>query len=291
MRRDEYLEELERLKRNGERAIIKKLPNLEKQAFDLLRRWVDENLDTSKGFILPNDSALKGLNTFSDTYTALVTELADYRGSVGQFLKNFKDIRTLMTEFQTSQGVDVKQARLGAVQEIVVNEIVNRYSENGLNAGFVQPMRELLYNNIVGGLSKTDALDQLKDYIASGKDTTGKLGRYLEQTAQQGVDSYTGATNTRIMQTFEINTMFMSGSLIATSSPQCRFAINRLNAIIDRKDWPDLKKLAEKHGLIEGTTFDNLPFNKLHWGCRHEFTPTVLTAPQRRTISSPGTNI
>jgi len=190
----------------------------------------------------------------------------------------------LINDFQKSQGVNIKQARLGAVQEIVVNEVINRYSENGLNPGFVQPLREILFNNVTGGLNKKEAMAQLKDYIASGKDESGKLHRYIEQTAQHGVDSYTGAINTRIMETFKINTMIMSGSLIATSSNQCRFAIEKMGGIIDRKDWPKLKKLAEKDGLIEGTTFDNLPINKLHWGCRHEFTPVTLTPKQRAKI-------
>jgi hypothetical protein len=191
-----------------------------------------------------------------------------------------------MIEFQKSQNVNVKQARLGAVQELVVGELINRYSDNGLNPGFVQPLRELLFNNITGGLNKSEAMAQLRDFIESGKDTTGKLHRYLEQTAQQGVDSYTGAINTRIMQTFKIETYIMSGSLIDTSSPQCRFGIKKLNGIIDRKDWPKLKAIAEKNGLIEGTTFDNLPINKLHWGCRHEFTPVTLTAKQRENLLS-----
>ena len=56
------------------------------------------------------------------------------------------------------------------------------------------------------------------------------------------------------------------------------------------EDWPKLEELAKEHGLIEGTTFETLPFNKLHWGCRHEFTPGILTDAQRRAISSPLNN-
>ena len=281
---EEYIKKLNELKAAGERAMLAKLPAIEKQALEILRDFIDENLDTKDGNFVVNDRAVKAINMFSDVYLKAVAELADYKGSVGKYLKNFKDLGTLMNEFQKSNGVDVKQAKLGAAQEIVTNEIINRYSENGLNPGFVQPLRELLFNNITGGLNKTEAMAQLKDYIESGKDETGKLGRYLEQTAQQGVDSYTGAVNTRIMQTFKINTYIMSGSLIATSSPQCRFAIKEFGGMIDRKDWPKLEKLANENGLIEGTTFDNLPINKLHWGCRHEFTPITLSDKQRAKL-------
>lgn len=280
----EYIKKLAELKAKAERAILSDLPSIEKMAYQLATEFVDNNLDTKDGKIVANENALRALNKFADDYLGAFTKQQIYTGAVGGYLKNFKSIGDLMQEYQRSFGRDLKPARLGAVQEIVVAEIVNRYSENGLNPGFVQPLREILFNNITGGMNKTEAMNQLRDYIESGKDRTGKLHRYIEQTAQQGVDSYTGAVNTRIMQTFKINTYIMSGSLIATSSKQCRHAIEKMGGIIDRKDWPKLKAIAEKDGLIEGTTFDNLPINKLHWGCRHEFTPVTLTPEQRKKL-------
>lgn len=283
---EEYQKQIEALKKKTERSVIGQLPAIERQAYDLLLDWIDDNLDTRNGSFVPNDRAVVALNNFSDVYTEILTELGDYKGSVGRYLKNFKDLKTTIEDFHKSQGMNMKRANLGSVQEIVINEIINQYSENGLNSNFVQPLRQLLYENVVNGLSKKEALGKVKEYIQGGKDASGKLHRYLEQTAQHGVDSYEGAINTRIMKTFDLETLIMSGSLIDTSSPQCKYAVNTLDAIIDRKDWPKLKSIAEKNGLIEGTTFDNLPFNKLHWGCRHSFTPAVLTADQRKKIAS-----
>lgn len=283
---EEYIKKLEELKRQAEQSILSQLPSIEKAAYQEAVDFFDKNLDTKGGRLVPDEAALLALNKFTDDYLGAFTSNVKYTGPVGSFLKNFKEIGQLMLDFQKSNGIDLKKANIGPTQEIVVAEVINQYSENGLNPGFVQPLRQIMFNNIAGGVNKMDALAQLKDYIASGKDQTGKLGRYLTQTAQQGVDSYTGAINTRIMQTFQIDTMIMSGSLIKTSSPQCRYAIEQLGGIIDRDAWPELKKLAEENGLIEGTTFENLPINKLHWGCRHEFTPAVLSSSQREQLLS-----
>lgn len=287
---EEYLRKLEEFRRRAERAVIEELPSMERYAYDLITQWVDDNVDVKNGRLVYDERVLLALNNFVDQYLGAFTQSQVYTGPVSSYLKEFKPVGDLMQDFQRSQGLPVQKANLNAVHEVVVNEIINRFSENGLNAGFVQPLRSLLFNNITGGLNKTQALGQLRDFIESGKDTTGKLHRYLEQTAQQGVDSYTGAINTRIMQTFQINTMIMSGSLIETSSIQCRFAINELHGIIDRDEWPELKELAETDGLIEGTTFDNLPFNRLHWGCRHEFTPAVLDEQDRKSLLNSPTN-
>jgi hypothetical protein len=286
----DYIKQLTELKAKAEKSILAQLPKIEKVAYQIAVDFVDNYLDTEGGKIIPNDAALRALNRFADDYLGAFTKNQTYKGAVSGYLKNFKDISNMMTEFQKSQGLNIQQARLGAVQEIVVAEIVNRYSANGLNPGFVQPLRQILFNNITGGMNKTEAMAQLREYIDSGKDKTGKLGRYIEQTAQQGVDSYTGAINTRINQTFKINTMIMSGSLIATSSPQCRYGIEKLGGIIDREDFPKMKEIGLKNGWIEGTTFDNLPINKNHFGCRHEFTPLILTEDQRKKILSKPVN-
>lgn len=281
---EEYIKEIQRLKKVGEQSILSNAPAIEKQAYQILLDYIDENLDTKDGQFVANDRAVAALQNFTDIYLAAIADLSTYKGAVSGFLKNFKSMGKLIQEFHQSNGVPVKQANIGSAQELVVNEVINRYSENGLNPGFVQPLREILFDNISGGLNKKEAMVKLKEYVESGKDTTGKLYRYIEQTAQQGVDSYTGAVNVKIMQTFKIETYIMSGSLIATSSTQCRYAIEELHAIIDRKDWPKLEAIAKKDGLIPGTTFDNLPINKLHWGCRHEFTPITLTEKQRKTL-------
>lgn len=287
---EEFIAQVAKLKADAENAVILKLPDLEQQAYSLLVSWINANLDVVNGRLVANQRATAALGNFTDVYLAGLTELGDYQGAVAQYLKNLKPIGDLIQQFQTDQGLDLQKANIGAAQETVLAEIINAYSENGLNPGFVQPLRQLLFNNVASGMSKTEADAQLRTYIQSGQDTTGKLTRYLEQTTQQATDSYEGAINTRIMHTFQIDTLIMSGSLIKTSSPQCRYGINELGGLINREDWPGLRDVAIDNGLIEGTTFDNLSFNRLHWGCRHSFTPAVLTEDQRAALQANPTN-
>ena len=87
------------------------------------------------------------------------------------------------------------------------------------------------------------------------------------------------AINTKILEEFNMNGLLMTGSLIDISSPQCKYVINKLGGTITRDNWPTVKAIAEKHGLIKGTTFDNLPTNKLHKKCRHGFYPVILKKP------------
>lgn len=282
---DEYIDEINRLKRETQNSIITKIPTIERQSYDLLLDWIDASLDTQRGQLVATPQTTEILNDFTGSFLQVMQDLGDYKGAVSKYIKNLKDFDGLVKEFQkTYNHIDLRRANITPETEMVVNEVVNMYLDNGLNANFVQPLRNILFQNISSGAGVKQSKAQLKEFIRGGQDTSGKLDKYLTQTAQQGVDSYTGAINKKLMDKFEFTHLIVSGSLIQTSSPQCRHVINDLGGIIARADWSKVKKIAQSNGLIEGTTFDNLPFNKLHWGCRHEFTPVILTDEQIKKI-------
>lgn len=83
--------------------------------------------------------------------------------------------------------------------------------------------------------------------------------------------------NMKILSEFDMNGLRVMNPLIDNSSPQCVYAKTELHSIITRENWHEVAAIGEKQsGWIKGTTFDNLPFNKLHWGCRHEFSPFII---------------
>lgn len=271
----DYIRELEELKGNAENQIIANIPDIKNQALEAVLEWVDSTLEIKKGNIVASAETINILNEFDSNYMKVMRQLELYQGSVTQYLKELKPIGELMADFQKSTNkINVADAGVGDAQKLVVNEILNAYTSNGMNAEIVQPLRNILYQNISSGASMKDTKEQLADFIKGSKGKPGKVERYLVQTAQQGVDSYTGIINKMLMDTIDYNALIMSGSLIDTSSKQCVYGIDILGGLITAESFEkQLKSIAEKNGLVKETTFKNLPFNKLHWGCRHEFTP------------------
>ena len=115
---EEYIKKLEALKKKAERAVINELPTIEKLAYQLAVDFFDEHLDVKDGKFVANERALLALNKFTDDYLGAFVENEKYKGVIGQYLKNFKSVADLMEEFQRGNGLNVKQARLGAVQEL-----------------------------------------------------------------------------------------------------------------------------------------------------------------------------
>lgn len=271
----EYAKKLSELKDKAQKSILKDISGIEKDIFFDLVDMIEKSLETKDGKIIPSKASISFLNSFTDYFITMINELKDYKGNVSRFIRNLKSVETFMSDFQKSKGVNIAKANVTSASNMVVDEIIDRYLANGLNSEFVQPLRNILFQNISMGATMKELKKTISDYIQGNKDKSGKLSSYMTQTAMQGADSYSGIINQKIMNTFEYDTLIMSGSLIDTSSEQCVYCIEELGGIIRRKDWKKVSSIAKENGLIEGTTFDTLPFNKLHWGCRHEFTPSV----------------
>lgn len=245
-------------------------------AYEIMVETIEKTFDFSGGNIQQTKDFIKQLNKVTIDVLDLLQTDPGFNGSVSQFVKRLPKISEAISAFQkATNGIEVPAYE--TAKKIIIDETLDQMLNNGLNQNFVQPLRDLIYQNVTSGLSLKEAKLNIKQYIQGGKDESGKLGRYIEQTAQQATDSYSGAINKKLLETFAYDGLLITGTLIDNSSPQCRYAINELGGKITRTNWKDLVAHVGKNApLIEGTTFDNLPGNLLHWGCRHDFYPVIL---------------
>jgi hypothetical protein len=268
--------DIEKAKQKALDALNAKKDQMDKAAYDVFVEVIENTFDIKAGQIEAGKDFIKQLNKLTVDVLDLLQKEPKFTGPVSNFIKRLYPISDAITEFQKSVN-DIKVPAISAQQKIVIDETINQFLDNGLNQNFVQPLRDLIYQNVTSGLSLADAKAQLKEYISGGKDVTGKLGRYLDQTAIQAVDTYEGIINNKLMKEFEYDGLLMTGSLIDTSSPQCRFVINELKGRITPENWPQVVAHVGKNApLIEGTTFENLPIQRLHYGCRHSFYPIMI---------------
>ena len=256
------------------KSIFPKVDEMSATAYAIFLKSIEDIFDFKAGKFVVEANFIKQLNKLTVQVLDLLQSEPKFTGPVSQFVKRLTPVSEAITDFQKTTN-DIKVPAYETAKKVVIDEIIDKMLDNGLNTAFVQPLRDIVYQNATTGISLKDAKLQIKEFIKGGGDTSGKLGSYLEQTAQQGVDAYSGAINKRLLETFDYDALLMTGSLIDNSSPQCRYVVEELGGRISESDWPKVKEIAEKNGLIDGTTFDNLPQNRLHWGCRHSFYPII----------------
>lgn len=244
--------------------------------YDILLQTVEDTFDTKAGKIVYDKDFVKKLNGLTIDVLNLIQNTPKFTGPVSKFIKRLPDISDTISAFQKEVN-EITVPAFESEKNIVIDETISQLLDNGLNQNFVQPLRDLIYRNITSGSTLSQIKQQIKEYIQGGKDVSGKLSRYIDQTANQTADAYSGAINKKLLETFNYDALLITGSLIDTSSPQCRYAILELDGKIRREDWSKLvNHVGANQPMIPGTTFDNLPVNRLHWGCRHSFYPIIL---------------
>lgn len=271
-----YGKEIDKAKQKAIDLLNSRVDEMGSEAYSILLKAIEDTFDFKAGKIVGDQDFIKLLNKLTVDVLNLLQSTPKFTGPVSQFVKRFESISDEINSFQKSvNGITVPA--YSVEKNIVINETIDKMLNNGLNQKFVIPLRDLIYQNVTGGLSLDDARTQIKDFIKGGKDESGKLHRYIEQTAIQAADAYSGILNTKILQTFEMDGLLITGSLIDNSSPQCRYAIEKLGGKLTRDNWHEVEAIGKKqNGWIEGTTFDNVPLQKLHHGCRHNFFPIIL---------------
>jgi hypothetical protein len=263
---------IDKAKKKALEALQSRISGMSSAAYAILLEAIEKTFDIKAGKIVVDKSFIKQLNRLTVSVLDLLQSEPKFTGPVSQFVKRVHAISEVTADFQKSTN-DIKTPSFADLTKVINDEIIDKMLDNGLNQNFAQPLRDLIYRNATAGISLKDARIAIKE-MAVGD--ASKLSKYLEQTAQQAADSYSGMINKKLLDTFDYDGLLITGSLIDNSSPQCVYAIEELGGKIARKDWPKLKEIAEKNGLIEKTTFDNLPVNRLHWGCRHSFYPIII---------------
>lgn len=282
----EYIAELNKIKKLATDNFADISP-VERQLFESSYDWLINNLEFKKGNIIVGKDLSRLMDEFLQAVQSIINKSKNYQTTLTQFLSDLNNIKKNAARFyQTSYDFDINTAGVNNIQKAVVEEILNQYTDNGINQGFLMPLRDAIYRNILSGANMRQIRQVLMTYIISGQDTTGKLQRYLTQTAQQAVDSYTGAINMQLKKEFKFSGYIITGSLIETSSEQCIYAVtNSHSGYFSFADWEKVLEIARsnpKAKLIPGTTVDNLPINKLHWGCRHDFTPVIMDIEEKK---------
>lgn len=267
---------IEKAKQKALDALNAKQSQMNKAAYDVFIEVIENTFDIKAGNIEAEKDFIKQLNKLTVEVLNLLQNEPKFTGPVSSFVKNLNTVSDAITDFQKTVN-DIKVPALSVEKKIIIDETIDKMLDNGLNQKFVQPLRDLVYRSVTSGLSLSEAKAAIKEYIQGGNDVSGKLGQYLEQTAIQSVDMYSGIINKKLLEEFNYDGLLMTGSLIDNSSPQCRYAIEVLKGKITRENWSQVVAHVGKNApLIEGTTFDTLPLNKLHWGCRHNFFPIII---------------
>jgi hypothetical protein len=253
---------------NAADGLIADLDKIEAAMIRLILRRLAEMSGTKDGLRLTAANA-KRLNKLGrEISEALKTQ--KYSSAVTNYLREFSELEKLMIDkhqFINSISIpkgffnDLKQHSLTFAEERLIGE--------GFDRAFVDPLMERVGNLVLTGADFGDIEAELAAHITEG---SSSLSRYLGQIATDTINQYNGAMDQRIGREFGLEWLVYSGSIIATSRPQCvRWAGKRY---IHQSQLPAEIRWANNQGsgMIPGTTASTFVINTGGYRCRHDAT-------------------
>jgi hypothetical protein len=259
--------------------------DLEKELVDKLVKALSSAAITTGGRITGLDTSAGAIvtKTLKEFYNGRA-----YKNSIAKFLKDIKVANTQKLSVYKDSGLNISTEVLNTQQNLSIDEYLDNLSDNGLNSKFNQPIRQLIYDSVRNNASLSDLRDSLNDKILSGK-APSELSKYVKNATKQAADSYTSIVDKEIYKKFEnrVTHYQMVGTLIETSSPQCRQAVEKYDRFIPIEELADWISFAQENGGSAELNASNLPVLKAHYGCRHQFIPYISEVQGEPEIKEP----
>jgi hypothetical protein len=216
-----------------------------------------------------------------------------YKANVENFTKAFEIVTELQKSYFSSLSVKVgRQDLLKAIQKDAVGYTVKQLTEQGVARSVSNGIDQILRRNVTSGGSFSSMLDDMKNYIVSGKDENGNpvpgaMRRYARQITTDSLNQYSATYNETVSEDLGFKWRMYTGSLLETSRPWCVHMVGKkyvhqseLQTVISdnidgvkicSKEIPCSKKTGLPNGMIEGTNASNVAQRRGGWQCGHQF--------------------
>jgi hypothetical protein len=273
-------------------TFVEKIPNAQR---DMLNAIDDElrKLDLSNGRIKPTVANLKIITSIKNRLLRVILT-DEYKSQVKQFIQAFRDITTLHNQYwRTIEKKFKPSSLLKQVKKIAITDTINKLMENGIAAAVVEPVSQILTQNITQGGSMADLRALLVENLTTTAKAPGTLQRYATQITTDSINQYSRNYTQIVTSDLGLEWFGYRNSLIKTSRPFCiamverrYFHISEVPALLKaeglfwlnpktqkREPVPINKKTGLPDGMYETTTVANFMTLLGGYNCGHQAGP------------------
>lgn len=223
------------------------------------------------------------VNRLTQDLNTLISENKHYKSEVAKYLKSFDDIEAInnnvhqsLNNINTNPLLKIAKKQHAPIIDKIADDLIGQ----GMNDGFITPVKDIVFSNITLGTTMSEASGILEDFIKGNEDKLGGLRRHAGQIVRDALNQYDGKINQMIANEYELNAVRYVGSLIKDSRPQCvHWAGKGVISMVELNK--DIKKInaggsiggKAPTGWISGTTIRNFQQYRGGYNCRHQAIP------------------
>lgn len=273
---------------SAENRLIQQLNPTNQRVFSAVKKLID-TMNAKDGKIEFDDQNIDIVSTIDKTIIDAI-QSSEFPSAIAEYLRDFETIKKFNFDIHKDVN-DLSEQELedliSPVQKTAVQSTLDGLTGSGVNANFVEPVRQGIFQNIAAGTSKSDLEKYLTNYILGNPDVDGLYSRYIKQVSRDALNQFDGQVNSRIAEEFDLDAFRYVGSLIDDSRSQCiRWVKKR---ILEKSDLPSEIAWANNNGsgMISGTNAENFAVFRGGYNCRHSAIPFKLTESQKKRLDNP----
>jgi len=256
---------------NAEHTFVRKIPKIQTQLFGEISK-VLENLDTTDGRLVYNARNIQLINEFEAQFRDIILS-SDYTSTVTKYMGEFPKVTKGLTGyFKRIDDISIGGDTLNAMQKEDINATLQTLLGDGLNRELIAPTKQIISDSVVSGLTIPEAKGVLREFTTKTAKGAGALDRYANVIATDALNQHYGRIQTHVAEEFGFNAFRYTGSLIATSRPQCRRWVAKVvlpfDTLAKEISWAN----NNGSGMIKDTKPKTFGIYRGGYACRHRAT-------------------
>lgn len=256
------------------------IPGIQDLIFSELQPIIKQ-LEIKNGTILNNLSNIKLIGGLKNTLEKIVIT-AQYSSAVNDFIESFDAVSNLNQQYfkQFNQAFTPSET-LPVLKELTIESTINDLVGQGLNVAVIDPIRDIMRQNITTGGSYADFQEQLRNFILTNDTGEGALESHTKQITIDAINQYSAQYHDAIATDLNYNWSQYLGSLLTTSRELCIQLVAK--RWIHKDELPEIIagnidghqcKLSKSTGLplgmIPDTTASNFNIYRGGYTCGHQ---------------------
>ena len=233
-------------------------------------------------------ASVKNVNKIAKIKAILNEVVLDgkYYKELNKVIATYEQITTLQNAYFTSLvGQFGVPAVLAQIQKTSIDITIERMGKEGMNAGVINKVRDILNKNITTGGKITDFIEETRIYLTDTDEGEGALKKYSKTIVTDALNQYSRQYNQLISDDLGFEFFQYVGSLRETSREFCVKMIEAKDGCMryfHKSQIPELlsgkicgeqihinKKSGLPSGLIKGTNASNFNVNAGGNNCNH----------------------
>ena len=285
---DDIIKEIHDLLDSRVDGFMESIPKVQRQAYEevlILAKELDTNKD---GTIKPTLKNVKMIAKIKQRLNEVIID-GRYMKELQRVVDTYEKIAVLQNSYFTAMvGQFGIPSVLAEIQRQSIEITVESLGKNGLNAGVINKVRDILNKNVTTGGKISSFMEEVRLYLLDSPDGDGALKKYTGQIVTDALNQYSRQYNQILTDDLGFKFFRYSGSLRKTSREFCIKLIDArktgclefihvsqfkqlLEGRICGDQIPIYKKYDLPHGMIKGTNISSLQVNAGGYNCNHGF--------------------